>query len=217
MTRKLKVLGLTLVAVFAMSAVVASSASALHFTSEAATTELKGEQTEINKFTILGGTGVTECTTATFSGSTAAATVTEVTVIPVYKNCTSLGETATVDMNSCDYKLTIPNAANVHNPVHIECSTAGDKIVVTAPGCEITIFPQTPTGGGVVYETGGAAGATHDIVVNSTVTGIHYTLHKGCLLLTGQPTEHTFTDGTYTGKVTVRGFSGGKQVGITAT
>jgi hypothetical protein len=88
---------------------------------------------------------------------------------------------------------------------------------VPSLGCEIVTFPQTPTAGGVVYETRGVAGATHDIGLNMTVSGIHYTLHGACLLLTGQPTEHTFTDGTITGKITVRGFSGGKQVGITAT
>jgi hypothetical protein len=113
MTRNLKVLGLTLIVAFAMSAVVASSASALHFTSEAETTELKGEQTETLKFTFLGGTLPTECTTATFSGIISASTVTQATVAPVYKGCAVLGEVVPWDMNSCDYLFTIPNAANV--------------------------------------------------------------------------------------------------------
>ena len=66
MIRKLKVLGLVMVAVFAMSAVASAAASAHTFSSEGnVTTKFSGEQEGTNTFTI-DGTAL-ECSTAKFA------------------------------------------------------------------------------------------------------------------------------------------------------
>jgi hypothetical protein len=208
-----KKFGLTIIFTYALCMIGAGSASAQHFLLESYA--LMGEQTETNVFTTLGGAGKTECTGVTYSGVLGEeTTATELPLTPKYENCTSLGESATIDVNSCSYRFTIPNEAGKDNPVELQCSKAEDKIVVTTAGCEITTFAQTPTGGGVSYEAGGTE--PNDLVAKLTVTGVHYKLHKTCLLLTGQPTEHTFTDGTLSGKITVRAFFGGAPIGITA-
>jgi hypothetical protein len=220
MLSKFKAFGLILMSAFAFSAVVASSATALHFTAEMGIAKISGEQiVPLKVGTVIGNL---ECGASSLSSPAGeeegVTTAIQITLVPKTANCTFAGEAATVDINSCDYLFTIPNLPEFHNPVHLQCSTVGDKIVSTSAGCEVTIFPQTPTSGGVTYETGGAAGKTHDFVVNTTLSGLHYTLHKACLLLTGKPTETTFTNGTITGKTTLKGFNAaGVQLGITAT
>jgi hypothetical protein len=228
MTRNIKALGLALVAVFAMSAVAASSASALHFTGGSGITKVHGAQVGLNVFTANGSP--VECEEATFSGAVTAATTTEQTVDPAYNKCRFASKTvnATVDINGCAFILTIPNAPNVNNPVHVECPTTGSivhngfnntkVIIVTVPGlCEITIPEQTPTGGGVKYEPG-TSGGKKDLTVNANVTGIHYTTHGNCQILSGKATDFTWTDGSYVGKVTVSGTNNaGGIVDIEAT
>jgi hypothetical protein len=229
MTRNLKALGLALVAVFAMSAVAASSAPALHFTGGTGITKVDGAQVGLNVFTANGSP--IECEEATFSGTVVATTTTEQTITPTYNKCRFASKTVntTVDMNGCAFILTIPNAANVNNPVHVECPTgtgtithngvANTKvIIVTIPGlCEFTIPEQTPTTGGVKYEAG-TSGGKKDVTVNASITGIHYTTHGNCQILSGKATDFTWSDGTYNGKITFTGTNGaGGAVDIEAT
>jgi hypothetical protein len=229
MTRNIKALGLALVAVFAMSAVAASSASALHFVSGAGIAKVDGAQVGVNVFTANGSP--IECDEATFSGTVVATTTTEQTITPTYKKCrfASKTENATVDMNGCAFILTIPNEADVHNPLHIECPTGAGAIthngvantkaiVITTPGvCEITIPEQTPTGGGVTYAAG-TSGGRKDITVNATISGIHYTTHGLCQSISGKATEFTWADGTYAGQITLNGTnSKGEAVDVEAT
>jgi hypothetical protein len=230
MTRNLKTLGLALVAVFAMSAVAASSASALHFVGGTGISKWDGVQVTTNVFTTNGVK--TECDDATFTGTVAASTTTEQTVIPVFGKCRFASKTvnATIHMNGCAFILTIPNAPPASNPVHIECPTTKeggvthngidhtDLIIVTVPGlCEKTIPEQTPTSGGVVYETG-TSGGKKDITMTANITGIHYTTHGLCQMISGKPTDFTWTDGTYTGKITFTGTNAaGGAVDIEAT
>src|SRR6187397_2094400 len=133
MIRNLKVLGLALMALFAMSAVVASAASAEtegHLTSVGGVgLTLTGEDTGVaqNRFTI--GTDFVECPGSTYTGhevTTPTQTAgglkhqflnsgtTEVTVTPHYKqtqtggtpNCdATAGLSVTIAMNGCDYRL----------------------------------------------------------------------------------------------------------------
>jgi hypothetical protein len=229
MTRNLKTLGLALVAVFAMSAVAASSASALHFVGGTGIAKVDGTQVGIIVFTV-NGTPV-ECEENTFFGTVAATTTTEQTITPIINKCRFASETynTTIDMNGCALIFTISNGANVHNPLHIECPTgagtithggiANTKLIIaTVPGlCEMTIPEQTPTSGGVTYEAGTSAGKK-DVTANVTVSGIHFTTHGLCQLVAGQPTDFTWGNMTYTGKITFTGTNAaGVAVDIEAT
>jgi hypothetical protein len=116
MTRKLKVLGIALVAVFAIGAVVASAASAQNgiVTSDGPFT-LKGvprvgAEEKANSLTAFGQ--VTNCPKATYTGHRVEVTPHEnvpnnsssVTITPSFGTC-SLGGTikGTIDMNGCDF------------------------------------------------------------------------------------------------------------------
>lgn len=171
MIRNLKALGLALIAVFAMGAVVVSSASAQGKLTSTGPFTLKGAQTGAagaNRLEAFGST--VECTTVTYVGHKAFSTTnpkelipnnaTAATVSPTYKGCTantSLGiKPATVEMTSCDFTLTLtgfttpPGGYGV--PAHLECKNVGEEAHVeiyndaahTERICTITFAPQTP-------------------------------------------------------------------------
>lgn len=219
MIRNLKALGLSLIAVLAMGALSASSASAVdHFTNS-----LPGVQPALmtgigheDVFTA-GGTKF-ECTTARFA-ATAVMGTTEATVDAEYTGkpkdtphgvpCTATGGDITVDMNGCHYVLT-GNTTGSDNgtdaTVWITCPT-GKVIQITQPGtgATITVPPQTPTIGGVAYtnikspdHAGGSA-----VTIKSTVTGITYECH-GFACHFGPQTSGQ--NATYTGHVIVTGY-----------
>jgi hypothetical protein len=193
MIRNLKTLGLALVAVFAMSSMVASAASAANglLTSDGAVTldatEIAGE---INVFTAFGGqvkcpgstiTGheVGHATNGIPSGSSNA------TLTPDYNQaaCAAvIGGTsheATVTMNGCDYALHLGETNGVadtyKSTVDVVCP-ANASIIVDAyfaasnenlKVCEITVGPQTARAGGTVKDT-----TTGDLEVHGTYTNI---------------------------------------------
>ena len=171
MSRNLKVLGLALVAVFAMSAMVASAASATthRLTAETATADLTGNQTVANQFKLTGAT--VTCNTVKFSG-TAATLTEEITVHPTYEgNCqvSPIGS-ATINTEGCNYTITGETNATGHAPVHIVCS-GSNEITINGP-CVIHVKGgQTPTGG--VTFTNGVDPTKGDVTVKATVTGIH--------------------------------------------
>jgi hypothetical protein len=203
MNRKLKALGLALVAVLAMGALSASAASAENFHSESATdTVLKGSQVGTDVFTVNAGT--VKCNEATYAGTQSGATATTVKVTPTYSECTAFGFVSTaIDVNGCTYEFSSDNSNVV-----IGCAT--NPITVTAFNCWVTVGSQT-TNGGITYTNTGA-GASRDVDVTVNISGIHYVQHSksfpGC-------SSGTRTDGKYTGAATVQGFTtGGAQVGV---
>jgi triacylglycerol esterase/lipase EstA (alpha/beta hydrolase family) len=153
MTRNLKALGLALVAVFAMSAVVASAASAQSgvFTTDGVRSTLHiKENTGVgsgpNKLTAFNGD--TACPGTVFTGHEVNSTTvgvpngaTSATLIPKYGPCTTTDATGakfstTVDMNTCDFVVHIgATTGGVVNTYGITgtvvCTKAGDHIQVT--------------------------------------------------------------------------------------
>jgi hypothetical protein len=243
MNRKLRTLSLGILAIFAISAMAAMSASGEvggHFTFEETNTALKATE-DPNHPNRLHTTGVElTCQNLSYSGlamAGAGKTLTSVTVAGNFESCYYEKEAkqfaVEVKTNGCEFKFTVrqKDLATKHSTVHILCATNLDKdlhmyaaknerrnmIEIEAEGlCNITIPEQTPTKGGIIYKTGGAAGKTHDVDVTATVEGIHSTKHGLCNMF--DPTNKTFTEGIYTGQVTVKGFNGkDEQVGITAT
>jgi hypothetical protein len=214
MTRKLKVLGMALMAVLALSAVSASASSAaVEFHSEEKDLTLTGTQTTTNKF--ITDAGEVTCVKAIFSGttSTTATTQAEQTVTPKYEECHAIffgsKVTVTVDMNTCDYDLRAIGTAA------ITCTKVGDAIAVTAPGCTTTISPSGNNTLSKVTYTNGGAGTTRDITVTNEITNIDYVEDPVGFIPTCASPNTTTTNGKYEGSVTVTGKnSAGVQKGI---
>jgi hypothetical protein len=212
MTRNLKVLGLALVAAFAMSAVAASTASAVandHFTTTKASALVTGVSHD-NKFQITGGPAF-ECTTAKFTG-TFLNNATEITVDPEYsgktnhtphntapidfRECNGVGGDLTVDMNGCHYDLTgnttgLDNGA-VDATVWITCP-AGQVIKITQLGTGVT-YTNLPN------HSGGKA-----VKVTVTATGITYNCAPAFACFVSGAGSHG-NDTDYTGTVTATGW-----------
>src|SRR3954451_12492538 len=108
MNRKIKALGLALVASFALTAVLASAASAAGtFTSSSTHTILSGTQVGNHTFTAGSGFGAIHCTIATFSGTSAATSETDQTMKPTYEGCSdSFGRTVDIDNENLTYTFT---------------------------------------------------------------------------------------------------------------
>jgi hypothetical protein len=216
MIRKMKVIGLAVVAVLALTAVSASAASAAEFHSEVSSTKLEGSQTTANIFAITGTSVKTTCAVATFAGTQTGLTSPTATVHPTYSGTgggkcelSPLGEAEVVTGTAtagCNYVLNATSGA-----VEIEC-TSGKSIEIKAPGCTIKIAGGQ-TVNGVTYTNTGS-GTTRGITVTANVSGIAYT--SSGLLCGTFGISSSGTNSTYTGAVAVKGFNttGGAQVGI---
>jgi hypothetical protein len=232
MISKLKALSLALGAVFAMGAVMASTASAVDVF-----TNSLGKGTDIltgvgsdHVFKIAGGAASFECKTARFA-ATATHGDTSITVDPEYfgtpkvekhgatEHCNGNpgGHKVVVDMNGCTYNLsgkTVATKDGTDAEVWITCPPEKEITVTdTTVGITIHVHPQTPTTeGGATYtnlptHTGGEA-----IEVTATVTGITYTCTPTFTCgLGGIPSEAN--DGQYTGHVKITCYKDENKVG----
>lgn len=202
MIRKVKVLGLALVAVFAMSAMVAQAASATvvnhEFASDATETIIKGtdEPGTNNVFDVNGAEVV--CATSHFEGTVLGAEVDHVTVHPTYTDCEFFGSPATVTTTGCNYTFDSDTIDSEHADVFVECTGTG--IVIQTDPCTIVVGEQT-TEPGVTYTNI----ANGDVTVKATVPDIEAHSWEGplCFLLED---EGTIT-GEYTGEVIIEGIN----------
>jgi hypothetical protein len=158
MTRKIKTLGVALVAVFALTVVMASAASAASFTASTYPTTATGESAIGNDvFTTEGGT--VECK-AHFVGTLTAAS-SDLTVTPTYTNCKAFGFVeATV--TGCKYTFTAVSTTSANVDVVSPCT-------IKAGNCHVTVKNQGPRSS--VAITNNAAG---DVSVQANVTAIEY-------------------------------------------
>jgi hypothetical protein len=202
MKSKIRILTAALVAVAALMGLQAGSASAVPlFHSEVAHTLGSGSQVGSMVFTVNAGT--IKCNKITGTGTMSSATVTEVTSVPTFSECSAFGfVNVTIDTNGCE------NIITADFEVHLTCP-AGKNIEVTAFNCTVAFSPQSATT--VEYTTTGS-GSTREIVAKEEGTGIHYVQTSksfpGC-------TNGTFTNGTAKGEVRTKGTNTeGKQVGI---
>ncbi|HVI70064.1 MAG TPA: hypothetical protein VM656_01085 [Pyrinomonadaceae bacterium] len=220
MTRNLKVLGLALMTAFAMSAVAASAASAqaFHFASEAEHTILTGKQEGSDVFTTHAGT--VTCTTAKYTGTiqSATKTTTVAEVTPEYSGCTAFGfANVPIHHNECKYKFVAgtKESGNYEGSIDIVCPT-GKKIEITAPGCLVTVGPQTGLKKVTFHNVG--ASATREITATVNLTGIKYEEHAPTFFSTCEYDTVATNNGTYTGNAIVTGEdTEGKHVGLFLT
>ena len=211
MTRNLKTLGLALVAAFALSAVLASAASA-EFTTSTDNTTLTAEALNVQEFAIEGTPGenaVSECNQVSVDG-TAGTASTEITVEPTYSGCTlhdehtGLNPVARINTNGCHYLFT----THENESVHIVCPAEAEGIEIEAKilgafrRC-LVVHPQTPTNN-VVHWINGTDPETGamDVELESTITGITW---EKVGLCAGPNTVVEGNDASYKGNVTVTG------------
>jgi hypothetical protein len=203
MNRKIKALGLALVAALALTAVMASAASA-QFTSDKDHTLLHGIQTTSHVFTAGSGFGGISCTTATFSGT---GTGTHEAGPPTRYN----SSTQVVNPTYSGCKDTFGRTVHVHNNLTYTFLSGASKgsvevtgsmsLTVTSGGgaviCTVTIVtPQTNNGISYTNEGGKVKVTTNTSNVKSVTAGGSL----NCGVANG---EHT--GGTYTGTTVMNG------------
>ncbi len=219
MIRNLKALGIALSAVFALSAVVASSASALDLlTTSVEPAVVTGLATDsVFSFTKVDGGTIfsTKCATTKYAGTVETKASKSVTLFatafgtkaePNNPSCESSLGSIIVEMNGCGYDLTgettgeDKKVAGKDATLSLKCPV-GKAIQVTAPaGCTFSIPSQTSTEGGVVYTNGEEeveGKKVKDLTIDVTATGMTYTTTAGCQLA-GLPKAGDNTDFTAT-------------------
>ncbi len=226
MTRKLKALGIALVAVFAMSVVVAQAAQAHEFTASQYPAVVTGgfaNAENPDKFT-LEGLGITViCSSAVFEGTASGASE-ELTITPTYgstsspSGCkeTTFNTEAIVHTNHCAYVFHGATDANEHAAVDVECA-AGNAIEVTLPGLGIDLSIGAQAGLKGVHYTNETIGGHKVVKVDTTVSGITVsctdTAETGLCELIGNGKIQ------YTGTELVKGYvdTGSAQTGTAKT
>jgi hypothetical protein len=208
MSRKIKILGLACVAVFALTAASASSAMASSaFTVATGGTKIEGVQSTAQKLTLAEGVTV-KCTTSTLTAPVSAGTVTEATATPTYSGCTLAGLSATIETHSCTYTITNTGTALTFNADVTNCPS-GSGIVIKNSGCTVTILNQGPLSS--ITAANVAATPPH-VTATLGVGSIAYTGGSGCP--SNVVGSHT---GTLEGGYTLKAFnSAGTQVGLSA-
>jgi len=210
MIRNLKSLGLALVAVLAMSAMVASAAQAVpQYTGSAYPTTGTGSNTSGSEtFTTEGGT--VQCDSH-FVGTLSAANST-LTVTPSYSNCTAFGFiNADVHENGCTYVFHASSKLGTDHyssTVDVVCP-AGAQMVITAATCEVAVPAQT---GLSSVTTQNLAGGTVTVVPN--VANITMNVLKDGFGCPFSGTGHK--KGTYHGDV-VLSRSGGGSISVSGS
>jgi len=214
MIRNLKFLGLALVAALAMSSVLVSMASADVITSESGgVTTAKGTGS-LGVFKVHGGE--VKCSVVSYSGSFSSGGSTA-SVTPTYEKCSFAGLSATIDMNTCSYKVNINGGSSTEGTVDVVCTKAGDEITVTAPSvgtkkCIVHVPAQTGLTSGTGTNIG--SGTTREITLDINITNIKYSQTAGTAETGNCATADNTTLGTYTGTAIVTGSVGGAHVGI---
>ena len=198
MIRNLKTLGVALCAVLALTAVVASAASA-NYTASSYPTTGTGESA-LGNDVFKTEAGNVECKSH-FEGTLSASSA-SLTVKAKYTNCKAFGFLeATVNMGSCDYLFTNATGTGVLDQwtakeIHVKCTEAGKPITISAGTCKATVGEQT-TAGSVDLTNNTAA---KDVSVQATVTGVKYTVTEDGFACpfggTGAKTGATYTQGS---------------------
>jgi len=211
MTRKLKALWLTVVAAFAMTAVLASGAQAqVKVTVGASPAWLTGSQVGSHKFTVHNNGPIITCEQVTFT-ATVKSGDTEVTIVPSYSACTAaIGAEnfpVTITLNDCDLLfhggIEVSSTTFSEGEIDLRCS-AGKVVEIhiykKAPHtvenelCALTITEQLNK---QITESHNISGTPNDLTFTSEIT-LNITRHGS--LLCGKATNGSVYEGVTTMK-----------------
>jgi len=205
MKHTVKVLGLALAAVFALSAIVASAASATTTFTAESEAKLTVSANETQVFTYTAGGAQIKCTGFAVDNAQIVASSTEIEFTPTYTGCTGPGGITTHITMSGPCTITVKADSTVY------FCRRGGKITFTVTGL-CTYHLTTQQTGSVSYDNIGS-GTTREIKVTPSVTGIA-TTNTNPGFLCGPESS---TTGTLSGSFTLTGenSAGTAHIGIT--
>jgi len=206
MIRNLKALGVAALAVFAMGAIVASSASAAEFTSASGTYPVNGSgESTADVFDAFGST--VKCTENKFVGTIASKTP-KASVVPTYKNCKPFGTfPATVTCGSCEFHFYNTGTVEFTGTILIHAYENATKHAENKPMCAIHI--QGPQDLGTVTYTNSSPEKT--INVSGNVTGITATQTRNSIFCPAGTHTSTATYTIQAGGINISGTSKGES------
>jgi hypothetical protein len=226
MTGKLKVLGVALAAMLAMTAVMASGAQAatsgldVNGTTGGSSAILTAQQTEQLKYKYTASGTQFKCSQTNLEGTVPQGAIHEATLTPTFfeelaENCTLAGTNAKVTMNGCSYTLT-DTLTSLTFEVDLVCESGHTGILIDQGACQITIPPQGPLSHVVLENVAGSS--PKDVIANWTIQGFTYSGNAGC----PANLQMTTTDGDITGKTTITAWNDiagleGSQIKLEAT
>ncbi|HET7122190.1 MAG TPA: hypothetical protein VFI17_13180 [Solirubrobacterales bacterium] len=227
MIRNVKALGLALIAVFAMSAMVASAAQAengvLDLRPGAAGTKVKINGAQVNKHVFTVTESNVECNVAEFQGIGEYETnATTLSVHPVYTGCTAFGFlNANVNTENCNYEGMANGAGESTEEgkmltwntgeIKVVCSGTNTININAAGVCEASVGSQTIANGLKFTNTTVEGKMDFDIIANKAPVKTKKNLDGfGCPFK-----EKGETTGEYTGPTTIRCFEGNTPVDCT--
>ncbi len=195
MSRKLKALGLAVLAVCAIGAMSASAAQAGTFTAGNYPATITGIHATVQELET--ELGVMECGVKLHGELVEASE--QLTLNAGYgTSCQLNGDLVHVNMNGCDYQFNAGATLamdTVEGSLDIKCPTANeiDFLITAEEPCHLTI-PEQLGLSQVVYRDKTMA---QDVEVELDVEGLDYELDAGCEV------EGAFENGSYTGDITL--------------
>ena len=201
MIRNLKVLALAVGAVLALTAMMASAASAAQYTASSYPATATGSNTKGSEvFTTEGGKVECDSHFVTHSLGEASSTI---TATATYTNCEAFGFLeATVDMEGCRYVFHVSGSGPTYsNTVDVVCD-AGKSVKIVAGTCKAEIKGQTGLSNVATSNSGSS------ILVKPSVESVAYTVTQDGFFCPFGGTGNK-TDGKYTGEVTISRVGGG--------
>jgi hypothetical protein len=195
-------IAIAIIAVFATTAMAASSPA--YHSESSTTTELSGQ----SNLTLDLGFGTLACTSSSLAGSMSGLSAQSVSFLPTIAGCTYFGQSLPVASNGCLLKLGQPSGSGPQfgvPGVNIECPE-GKSIIFKGTSCSVSIGSQALTSYSII-ESAGTSPATERL--HLAFGHITYTSNGGVC-----GTKGTRSTGTLEGEFGLRGYSGGKQVGI---
>ncbi|HEX5713378.1 MAG TPA: hypothetical protein VFX85_08710 [Solirubrobacterales bacterium] len=212
--RKVKILGIALVAMSSIGASMAVSAPADTLTAQGYPAVLTGQPEEGVKDTLITTVGTLTCAESKYDATITGPVTTagSLVVTPTYPaGCTNFGFPAPIDTNGCTYVLRVL-VAETAGDFDLECP-AGQELTITlrsgeVPKCTFHFPAQTDMGGTVRYSN--IAGGK--LTVEASLTGVDYKHTAGMGL--GACASGSGTNGSFSIKAI---FSAETEDGKTAT
>lgn len=191
--------------IIGLGAATGSAATAAEFKIGAGSAGIAGDNLAGTTHTLTSNAGSVKCMVGFIETHVFSGTFTTLDVAPSYLECTAFGFEATVKMNGCRYDFhvteTVSSGMSHRGTVGVFCP-AGKLIEIIAAGgiCTSKIGSQSPLGV-VSYTTN--TGSPETVSVTTGLKGITYT-QEGFFCPGG---SGTFSNGTYTGSLTVKAFN----------
>ena len=201
MTRNLKALLVSAMAVLALGGMASTAAQAAEFHSEAGETTLtlKTDGTGKTSHQVIDYAGAT-VTCAGLSGHGLVTTPTATTVtldVNYYGPCTFIGQSLSISMGSCDYTITSHGTFSITDATGGSCAANPITYTVPSPPCTVTM---SNAGGAnqnkhhVKFHNLGS-GSSREVTLEPTVTGISYTATGSGCPIAGSASNGEFTTG----------------------